>query len=213
VRRSRLAIGVVVGLLAFSACGDDDDDSGADPGAGTTTTEAAAAEPTTTIADDSAGSAGGGAEKYADDLCTALSDWSSDIQDESAGLDDDIESLTDLAAVKSVFVDFLDQTVNRTEAMVAEVGNIDIPDDDDFEAFSADLNQGLVGLVDIFATARDEAAALSLDDPAAFAASAEDIGVAVAEATEVLGTELETLEDDHPEVAERLDAFDCAGLE
>lgn len=142
--------------------------------------------------DDGGGDSGGGGDSadpssYASSICTAVGDWVTAIQ-EGAG---DIGTSTDAKDGVEVLQSFLEQAVADTETLISEVEDAGAPDVDGGEEFADQLKGAFEKAQTILEDARDQAADLPTDDPAAFTQAATDLGTSVQEALSTVGTELQ----------------------
>jgi hypothetical protein len=138
-----------------------------------------------------AGACGGGdggadPESYAADICSAVGDWVTAIQ-EGAG---EIQPTEDPQGGIDALQSFLDDAVAETEDLISAVDDAGAPDVDGGEEFADDLKAAFEEAKTVLEDARDQAADLPTDDPAAFTEAASELGTSVQEALGAVGGEL-----------------------
>ena len=139
--------------------------------------------------DDEGGDGGGDTvspESYAADICTAVGDWVTAIQDGAS----EITTSADASSGVEVLQSFLDDAVTETEALISEVEDAGAPDVDGGEEFADQLRSAFDEAKTVLEGARDDAADLPTDDPAAFSTAAAELGTSVQEALGAVGSEL-----------------------
>ena len=139
--------------------------------------------------DDDGGDGGGDTvspESYAADICTAVGDWVTAIQDGAGEITTSADASSGVEALQS----FLDDAVTETEALISEVEDAGAPDVDGGEEFADQLKAAFGEAKTVLEDARDQAADLPTDDPAAFSTAAADLGTSVQEALGAVGSEL-----------------------
>ena len=163
-RNKRLSMLAAVAALALfvGACGGGDDDGGG--GGGDTVSP----------------------ESYAADICTAVGDWVTAIQEGAS----EIATSADASSGVAVLQSFLEDAVTETEALISNVEDAGAPDVDGGEEFADQLQGAFDEAKTVLEDARDQAADLPTDDPAAFSTAAADLGTSVQEALGTVGSEL-----------------------
>jgi hypothetical protein len=150
-----------------------------------------------------AGACGGGdgvdPDDYASDICTAVGDWVTAIQD-GAG---EITTTEDPASGVEAIQSFLDDAVSETEDLISEVEDAGAPDVTGGEEFADQLVSAFEEAKTVLEETRDSAADLPTDDPAAFSEAATELGGSVQEALGAVGSELS-----EPEAEELSTAFE-----
>ena len=139
--------------------------------------------------DDDGGDGGGDTvspESYAADICTAVGDWVTAIQDGAS----EITTSADASSGVEVLQSFLEDAVTETEALISSVEDAGAPDVDGGEEFADQLRAAFDEAKTVLEDARDQAADLPADDPAAFSTAAADLGTSVQEALGTVGSEL-----------------------
>jgi len=166
-RNKRLSMLAAVAALALfvGACGGGDDDGG---GGGEGSDETVSAE------------------TYAADICTAVGSWVTAIQEGSSEIATSADASSGVEALQS----FLEDAVNETETLISEVEDAGAPDVDGGEEFADQLRSAFDEAKTVLEGARDDAADLPTDDPAAFSTAAAELGTSVQEALGAVGTEL-----------------------
>jgi hypothetical protein len=161
-RRLRVLAAVAALALLVGACGGGDDDGGEEGG-------------------DSVSP-----ETYASDICTAVGDWVTAIQEGAS----EIATSADASSGVEVLQSFLEDAVTETEALISEVEDAGAPDVDGGEEFADQLQSAFDEAKTVLEDARDDAADLPTDDPAAFSTAAAELGTSVQEALGAVGSEL-----------------------
>jgi len=116
-------------------------------------------------------------DQWATTFCTALSKWQKTITSESnkakAALD--VQSGSDLSAIRAEFVSFLKNDVAATKTAVNSIDKGGAPDITNGAKIQKKVIAGLRSTQDVFAGAQQDAAALSTTDPAAFVSDATTV--------------------------------------
>lgn len=167
--------------LSLAACGGDD--GGGDEPSG----EEAGGE---TVA----------AGAWASDVCTAVSDWVSTIQEQSTSLATEFQSGSPEEG-KEVLTGFIGDAVSETETLIEAVEGAGVPDVDGGEAFAEELSTAFTEARDILADVQTEIEDLPTD-PQEFQKAASEIGPRVQEALGAVGESVA-----EPESQELKDAF------
>lgn len=141
------------------------------------------------------------------DVCGAVGSWVEGIQEESAALGEGAQGAENLEQVRDEFVDFFDQVIQRTERMLGRVEDAGTPAVENGEAIAEDLHGTLEPIQGVFEDARDEAANLPTDDPAAFQAGATRVGETVQQEAGEISDAFDRLEREH-DVPELDQAFE-----
>jgi len=152
----------------------------------------------------SAGACGGGGDgvdpdDYASDICTAVGDWVSAIQDGASEITTTEDPSSGVEAIQS----FLDDAVSETDTLISEVEDAGAPDVEGGEEFADQLVSAFGEAKTVLEDTRDQAADLPTDDPAAFSEAATELGGSVQEALGTVGSELS-----EPEAEELSAAFE-----
>lgn len=184
--RSKLAaIGTSLLLtLGLVACGGGDDEGGGDSGGG-----------------DDAASETVSAGAWASDVCTAVGDWVTTIQEQSSTIATDFTSGSPEEG-KEVMTTFISDAVAETDTMLEEVGAAGVPDVEGGEEYADELVAAFTEARDILADVQTQIDALP-SDPQEFQKAASDIGPSVQEALGAVGQSIS-----EPESQELKDAFE-----
>ena len=158
-----LALCAVAALL-LAACGGDGGGDGGDGGG--------EAEEADTVSVDA----------YASDVCTALADWVTDIQDRAATITEGIDP-GDAQAGKDRLDEFIGETVSTTENLIQQVEDAGIPDTEGGEEAAEQIQNGLGNVKTILEDAQDQIADLPTNNPQAFGQGAQEIATSLQEAT------------------------------
>jgi hypothetical protein len=143
---------------------------------------------------------GASPQEWSADVCGALQSWRSDLETKTNDLQSTAAGATSVAEGRDLIVDFLDETITRTDQMLNEVEAAGSPDVDDGETIARDFRTQLAKIKPIFEDAREKAADLP-DDPQGFAEGAQEIGTAMSTAGEQVGAEFESSDKfDSPEL-------------
>ena len=222
MRRSPALFALLL-LVPLAACGGDDEEAAQDDQeAQVAESEGASeeAEPSETEPDDasetesdaaSEGSSPGGeggevsADAYADGVCTSISSWYESIESSSLDLVEEAGTLSaDPASGKEIVLRFLEDTIDLTDTLVADLGEVGVPDTATGPEAADKLVSGIGDVRDLFSQARDDTAALPTDDEEAIVTGLQDIGTALQESAAAVGSSLEEVlsSPNDPELAE-----------
>jgi hypothetical protein len=148
---------------------------------------------------------GASPEEWSADVCGALSSWKSDLETRANELQDTAASATSIAEGRDLIVDFLDETITRTDQMMNELEAAGNPAVDDGETIAREFRAEIAKIKPIFEDAREKAAALP-EDPQGFAEGAQEIGTAMSTAGDQVGAEFESSDKfDSPELEKAFD--------
>ena len=159
--------------------------------------------------DDDGGDDGGGggssetvsAEAYAADVCGAMQDWITGIQEKTQDLGSGITG-NDAEAGKQLLVDLLSEMSSSTGELVTAVEQAGVPDVDGGEEAADSLVSAFEEVQEILEGAEADVEALS-SDPQEFQQGAAELGPTIQEALTSVGTSLE-----EPESEELKEAFE-----
>lgn len=195
MRRSVVtALVLTLSLSMLAACGSDDPEAGG----GDTTAEAPAEA--TAPAD------------YMEGLCAAIVSFQTDLESESASLEDSFSGDTPTPEEsKTVLGTFLGTLADRTEQLLDEVDALGTPDVGNGEDVKTALTSAFEQVVVLFRDARSEIEGLSTEDPAALAEGFATAGTKLQEAATGITAPFDDLSS--PELDEAgADAPSCAGV-
>lgn len=195
MRRSVVtALVLTLSLSMLAACGSDDPEAGG----GDTTAEAPAEA--TAPAD------------YMEGLCAAIVSFQTDLESESASLEDSFSGDTPTPEEsKTVLGTFLGTLADRTEQLLDEVDALGTPDVGNGEDVKTALTTAFEQVVVLFRDARSEIEGLSTEDPAALAEGFATAGTKLQEAATGITAPFDDLSS--PELDEAgADAPSCAGV-
>lgn len=156
----------MMAALVLAACGGDDGGGG----------------DTDVQAEEDAGAETVSVDEYADEVCSALSAWVTDIQDRAATITEGIDP-GDAAAGKERLEEFIGDTVDGTDELIASVEAAGVPDTDGGEEAAEQIQSGLEQVKSILEDAQDQIGDLPTDDPQAFGQGAQEIATSLQEAT------------------------------
>ena len=191
---SVLALLLALSLLA--ACSSGDDGGGGGSGGG----DGGSADAATAPAD------------YAEGLCTAINDFQTDLDRQSAELQDALSQGTPSPAdMKDTLVTFVSELSDRTHERIDDVEALGTPDVENGE----EVRSTLTGAFETVAAAFDEAEAdidaISTDDPAALVQGFTDVGTKLQEAVTEISTSFGDIQS--PELVEAAaDVEACSGV-
>jgi len=116
-------------------------------------------------------------DKWATTFCTALSKWQKTITSESdkANASLNLQSGSDLAAIRAEFVTFLKNDVAATKTAINSIDKGGAPDITNGAKIQKKVIAGLKSTQDVLAGAQQDAAALSTTDPTAFVSDATSV--------------------------------------
>jgi hypothetical protein len=185
---------LIAGLLTVSlvACGGDD---GGETAQGGTETQAAAVP----------------VEEYLEGLCTAVTDYQTDITTLSDDLQGQIDEAETPGDVKDILVVFLGEAVTATQGLAEEVRGLGTPDVDGGEEIATTFVNAFEQVEDLFASSKSDVEALSTDDPAALAEGFQEIATNLEAGGEEIASVFDTLPEDDIDVSPE-DIPACAGL-
>ncbi len=129
------------------------------------------------------------AETYATGVCGAIADWVDEIQ----ALNEDLQANLDPSSIdslKDAMVTFLDDVIASTDAVIADVDDVGVPDVEDGDAAAQHLLTGLRDSRGVFENARDRVEALSTDDPQAFGEELQTVGTDIQTSMSTIGEDL-----------------------
>lgn len=172
--------------------------------------------------DDGGGGSGGGnggsgdtvtaPADYAEGLCTAIADFQTDLDRQSAELQDALGQGTPSPAdMKDTLVTFVSGLSDRTHELIDDVEALGTPDVENGEEVRSTLTGAFETVVAAFDEAEADIDAISTDDPAALVQGFTDVGTKLQEA----GTEISTSFGDiqSPELDEAAaDVEACSGV-
>jgi hypothetical protein len=173
--------------------------------------------------DDGGGGSGGGNDgsgdtvtapaDYAEGLCTAIADFQTDLDRQSAELQDALvgQGTPSPADMKDTLVTFVSGLSDRTHELIDEVEALGTPDVENGEEVRSNLTGAFETVVAAFDEAEADIEALPTDDPAALVQGFTDVGTKLQEA----GTEISTSFGDiqSPELDEAAaDVEACSGV-
>jgi hypothetical protein len=156
----------LMAALVLAACGGDD-------GGG---------DDTDVQAEEDAGGETVSVDQYAGDVCAALSAWVTDIQDRASTITEGIDP-GDAEAGKERLEEFIGDTVDGTDELIASVEDAGVPDTDGGEEAAEQIQTGLEQVKTILEDAQDQIADLPTNDPQAFGTGAQEIATSLQEAT------------------------------
>ena len=149
---------------------------------------------------------------YAEGLCTAIADFQTDLDRQSAELQDALGQGTPSPAdMKDTLVTFVSGLSDRTHKLIDEVEALGTPDVENGEEVRSTLTGAFETVVAAFDQAEADIEALPTDDPAALVQGFTDVGTKLQEA----GTEISTSFGDiqSPELDEAAaDVEACSGV-
>jgi hypothetical protein len=189
------ALALLLALTLLAACSSDDGGGGepTDTGGGTTDEVTAPAN-------------------YAEGLCTAVSDFQSDLQQQNAAFQDAFGGGTPSPEeAKDTLAAFVSDLSTRTQELIDEVEALGTPDVENGDEVRAALTSAFERVVEAFDQAEADIDALSTDDPAALAQGFTEVGTQL----QAAGTDISTSFDDlqSPELDEAAaDVEACSGV-
>jgi hypothetical protein len=169
---------LVLALFLLAAC---EGDSGGDP------TATGAASPTEALAD---------ADTYATNMCTAITDWATSIQERNVSMQEELQEETSAEGVKQRVLEFLDDAITSTDQMLEQIDEVGVPDVEDGEEVHQQLVGALESSRDVLADARDTVDQLDSDDPQALSQGLQDLGTSIQTAFGDISSPLESLENE-----------------
>jgi hypothetical protein len=132
---------------------------------------------------------GGGATNardYVRAVCTATSDWQSDIEKEAIGLAGSLSGNAGPAEQKQALVGLLQQLTTVTERFADRVESAGTPDIEGGEEAAGSLRRSLDQLNEAFRDARSQAEDLPTDSQEAFEEAAAEVGETINSSVDVL---------------------------
>jgi hypothetical protein len=156
-----------------------------------------------TLALAAAGCGGGSSKSYsgakpdawAKTVCGALSDWAQGLQADSQKLGSDLSGATNINAVKTRFVSFLQGAETSTGTMVTKIKGVGPPAIKDGAAIQGQLVDGLEEATASFTRAVARAKKLSTTDPQAFSTGVRTLGSDVEKELTATGEKFNSLGD------------------
>jgi hypothetical protein len=178
--RWRIVAGAVLLALALAACSSGDGGGGGE-------------------GDGGGGNGGGGgttvsADAYAKTLCTSMKSYVDDVTNLSSTFVSNLSPSADLAGQRDAVVGFLDDVLDATDRLIADLGDAGVPDVDNGQEIDAAVKRSFEQARGIIEDARQQVQDLSLDDPQAFATELSSIGTAIQDSLGSIGGSLESLD-------------------
>lgn len=190
------AMALLLALSLLAACSSGDDGGGGGSGGG----------------NDGSGDTVTAPADYAEGLCTAIADFQTDLDRQSAELQDALGKGTPSPAdMKDTLVTFVSGLSDRTHELIDDVEALGTPDVENGEEVRSTLTGAFETVVAAFDEAEADIEALSTDDPTALVQGFTDVGTKLQEA----GTEISTSIGDiqSPELVEAAaDVEACSGV-
>lgn len=142
IDRLRPAVVIVIVCLALAGCSSND---------------AASTSPPAPASGATSSTSGTSATEYAKGLCTALTNWSKDVQTSGSNFN---PTGSDIETIKQQWLDFLDGVIATTDSMLTEIQNLPAPDVSGAEDAINQLTTAFQGMRDSFQSLRDQSADL-----------------------------------------------------
>lgn len=190
------AMALLLALSLLAACSSGDDGGGGGSGGGNDVS----ADTATAPAD------------YAEGLCTAIADFQTDLDRQSAELQDALGQGTPSPAdMKDTLVTFVSGLSDRTHELIDEVEALGTPDVENGEEVRSTLTGAFETVVAAFDEAEADIDAISTDDPAALVQGFTDVGTKLQEAVTEISTSFGDIQS--PELDEAAaDVEACSGV-
>ncbi len=173
--RFALAAVLVLGMVGVAACSSDDSGSSS----GTTAASESSGSAASSDAPASSGEIpadGVEVEAWAGSVCGAVGTWLDGINAKGDQLSTDVQGVTELTAGRDLLVQFMEDAVSLTDAMLSSVQSAGAPAVENGEQLSADLVAALNPVKTTFESALEQAKTLPTDDPEAFGTAADQLG-------------------------------------
>jgi hypothetical protein len=149
---------------------------------------------------------------YIEGLCAAIVSFQTDLESESAALEDSFSGGTPTPEEsKTVLGSFLGTLADRTEQLLDDVNALGTPDVDNGDEVRTALTAAFEQVVVLFRDARSEIEGLSTEDPAALAEGFATAGTKLQEAAAGISASFEDLASPDLEEA-AADAPSCEGV-
>lgn len=185
-RPTTVVLGLAIALVLLPACSDD---GGGDGGA------ASAVTPGT----------------YVKSLCTSVQSYVDDITTLSTDFAAGIDPAASADEQKQAVLDFLDDALALTDALIDQVDAAGVPDVEGGAAMVEAIATSFQEARDVLEAARGRVEAASTDDPQAFAAELNEVGTTIQSSLGGIGGSLDLV--DSPELAAAAeDEPTCAAL-
>lgn len=165
---------------------------------------------------DDGGVDGGGAQAvtpgtYVKSLCTSVQSYVDDITTLSTDFAAGIDPAASVDEQKQAVLDFLDDSLALTDALIDEVDAAGVPDVEGGAAMVAGIAASFQEARDVLEAARARVEAASTEDPQAFAAELNEVGATIQSSLGGIGGSLDLV--DSPELAAAAeDEPTCAAL-
>jgi hypothetical protein len=159
---------IAAAALLVSACGDDDD---------------------------------GGSDKvavgdYASDICAALTDWTTAIQQRQQDLQKGLDPGSSPEDGKNALAGFLDDAVEASDGLVQDVEDAGVPDAENGQEAADALKEAAENAKSRLEESRDKVDDLPTDSPQAFASAARNFGTDVQTALQGIGEGVQDVDSD-----------------
>ena len=187
--RVLVAVCLLAGALAVAGCGGGDDGDEGSP----------AAQP----------------DAWAEDVCTALTDWQQGIEERAQSLQADVFGAGGLAAGRDEVAAFLDDVVGMTDQLRTDIESAGVPAVEDGSALADDLQSGVEDVSGALADAKEDVENAPLD-PQGLETALGDIGATLEQEIGRLAESFAALDQEY-DVPELDAAFEnapaCAGVQ
>jgi hypothetical protein len=176
VRRVFAAAAVVLAFVA-AGCGSDEETAPPvappPPPAETDVTDTGATD-TGALPDE-----GVSAEAWAEEVCTSVAGWQTDVQDASTELQSSVTDVSNVEEARDALFSFLETTVGLTDQLIADIEAAGAPAVERGDEIRSTLQSSLTEVRSTFDEARAEAQELPTDDPQAFVTGAQQIASSI----------------------------------
>jgi hypothetical protein len=113
-------------------------------------------------------------KEWSDDVCTAIADANSSMEDSLKYLKSDVKSGAPVSEVKAALVDFVAEAVEDTDVLLVDVHDAGVPKMKSGNKLARAIESAITDFRSDLAGAHESLAQASETDPAEFAASASD---------------------------------------
>lgn len=148
-------------------------------------------------------------KQWGRDVCTAVKDWVSTVEDAEASLDSDVEAASSPSQVKDSIVNFVGTIVQATDTLLEETRQAGVPKFKDGNKVSQIMKGGFNEIRNLFAEAQDTLNTADANDQAQFQAAASEVEATITEGVEEVEQTFERAERKYKSASRALDHPAC----
>jgi ElaB/YqjD/DUF883 family membrane-anchored ribosome-binding protein len=119
------------------------------------------------------------AAEWADEVCASVGEWQSDVEASRGDLQAALTDVSSVEDARNELTTFLTDVVEQTDELLTDVEAAGTPAVDAGDEVRDTLQSSLTQVRETFEQARDDAEALSTDDPGAFVSGAQELATSI----------------------------------